>query len=100
MGVYVIGYDLRHKHLSNYQELFAAIKKVSNGDWWHCLDSTWLIVHPGPAHSIWQALVPHLHNITNRQIGDKLLVAQVTKDAQWTTSFDEGCHKWLLDKFT
>lgn len=95
MGVYLIGYDLRHKHITDYKELFEAIKRIST-DWWHCLDSTWLIVHPGSADTIWKALVPHIHNPSNTEIGDKLLVAEVTKDAQWTKSFDENCHNWLL----
>jgi hypothetical protein len=98
MGVYLVGYDLRHKHIADYENLFEAIRQVSNNDWWHCLDSTWLIVHPGNANAIWQVLVPHIHNSTNKITGDKLLVAQVVKDAQWTQSFDEACHKWLLAK--
>ncbi|MGT2502955.1 hypothetical protein ACVOMS_23595 [Bradyrhizobium guangxiense] len=100
MPVYMIGYDLNHKHISDYEDLFKAIRDVSNNNWWHCLDSTWLITHPGSADAIWKALAPHMHNISNKQIGDKLLVVQVTKDAQWTTSFDEGCHNWLLKHLT
>jgi hypothetical protein len=79
---------------------FAAIRQISGGDWWHCLDSTWLIEHPGPATAIWQSLVSHIHNPTDKTIGDKLLVAQVVKNAQWTTSFPEACHNWLLTKLT
>jgi hypothetical protein len=99
VGVYLIGYDLRHKHIADYKELFEAIQNISS-DWWHCLDSTWLIAHPGTADLIWKALAPHIHNATNKQTGDKLLVAQVIKDAQWTLSFDERCHAWLLKHLT
>jgi hypothetical protein len=96
MSVFLVGYDLRHKHITEYKELFAAIEHISNGDWWHCLDSTWLIVHPGSADTIWRALIPHLHNTGDRTIGDKLLVSQVVKDTQWSKSFPETCHQWLL----
>jgi hypothetical protein len=100
MGIYLVGYDLRHKHISDYENLFAAIRAVSNGDWWHCLDSTWLIEHPGNATVIWNALVTHIHNASDKNIGDKLLVAAVQKDAQWTVSFNEQCHQWLASKLT
>jgi hypothetical protein len=99
MSVYLIGYDLRHKHITDYKELFDAIKQISS-DWWHCLDSTWLIEHPGPADTIWKSLVVHIHNASNKQIGDKLLVAQVVKNSQWTLSFDENCHQWLRKHLT
>jgi len=98
MAVFLVGYDLRHKHITDYKELFAAIEKVSNGDRWHCLDSTWLIEHPGPADTIWRSLVAHIHNADNQAIGDKLLVAKMTKDAQWTRSFSDACQAWLRAK--
>jgi hypothetical protein len=99
MAVYMIGYDLKHRHITDYENLFAAIKKLSS-DWWHCLDSTWLISHPGTADTIWKALAPHMHNTTVRDTGDRLLVVQVIKDAQWTTSFPQDCHQWLLSHLT
>jgi hypothetical protein len=39
MGVLMIGYDLHEGE--DYKDLIDAIKAY--GDWWHCLDSTWLI---------------------------------------------------------
>ena len=47
MPVFLVGYDLRHGTEDEYRELIETIKKIS-ASWWHCLDSTWLIVHQGP----------------------------------------------------
>ena len=43
MAIHVVGYDLHPKQGETYGELIEAIKKVGS-DWWHCLDSTWLVV--------------------------------------------------------
>lgn len=99
MAVYLIGYDLKHRHMSDYQNLFAAIKALDS-DWWHCLDSTWLINHPGPASVIWHALVTHMHNTGVKNTGDRLLVVQVIKDVEWTMSFPQDCHDWLFRHLT
>jgi hypothetical protein len=55
MPVFLVGYDLRHGTEDEYRELIETIKKIS-ASWWHCLDSTWLIVHQGPASAIRDAL--------------------------------------------
>lgn len=98
MGVYLVGYDLRHGTEDDYKDLIEAIKSVCSGNWWHCLDSTWLIVHPGTASTIRDSLAPHMHR-TNEQGGDRLLVAVMAKGAAWTRSFPEDCQKWLKDNF-
>jgi len=42
MAVYLIGYDL-NKSGKDYAGVFKAIKDSSTGEWWHHLDSTWII---------------------------------------------------------
>lgn len=52
---YLISYDLNSPG-KNYAQLYAAIQKL--GSWWHCLDSTWIVAHPGPASDIRDKLAP------------------------------------------
>ncbi len=40
--VYLISYDL-NKSGQDYNSLYQAIKDSSSGQWWHYLDSTWII---------------------------------------------------------
>lgn len=54
---YLISYDLNSPG-KNYAQLYAAIQKL--GSWWHCLDSTWIVAHPGPASDIRDKLAPYL----------------------------------------
>lgn len=91
MAVYLIGYDLHEGE--DYEPLIDAIKTVSNGNWWHCLDSTWLIVHRGSASTIWDRLAPYLPRKK-----DRLLVAIMGKnDAAWSSSFSKECADWLTN---
>ena len=85
MACYVIGYDL-DKPGQNYENLFKAIKAI--GTWWHCLDSTWLVVSNLTAAQIRDQLLTHIDN------NDKLLVARLTGEAAWY-GFDDECSKWL-----
>lgn len=86
MSTYMIGYDL-NKPGQNYENLFAAIKKLSD-TWWHCLDSTWLIKSDSTSTAIRDALKPHI------DASDELLVAKLTGEGAWT-GFDEKCSSWL-----
>jgi hypothetical protein len=87
MAVYLIGYDLDTPG-QDYENLFDAIKAAST-DWWHCLDSTWLIVSDQSAAAIRTALVQHIDG------NDKLLVATMGKGAAWSKSFPQNCKDWL-----
>jgi hypothetical protein len=88
MAVYLVGYDLK-KPGQDYQDLFEAIKVVGS-DWWHCLDSTWLVVSDSSAVNVRAALVPHI------DANDRLLVATMGKGAAWTAnSFPQNCQDWL-----
>ncbi len=98
MSVYLVGYDLHPNE--EYEDLIDTIKRISS-DWWHCLDSTWLIVHPGSAGDIRAALLPHLRRpqeqaTETKRAGDKLLVAlMATGDSAWTGSLPDECRTWL-----
>jgi hypothetical protein len=58
MASYLIGYDLK-KPGKDYASLIEAIKNLGS-DWWHCLDSTWIIKHDGPSVAIRDALSRHI----------------------------------------
>lgn len=88
MASYAIGYDLITPG-QDYEDLLDAIKKVGS-NWWHCLDSTWIIKHPGPASAIRDALTPHM------DANDKLLVMKLTGEGAWK-GFDTDCSSWLKD---
>jgi hypothetical protein len=88
VATYLIGYDL-NKSDKDYPNLIDAIKKLS-GNWWHNLDSTWIIKHEGPSKVIRDALKPHIDS------NDELLVVKLTGEGAWT-GFDDKASKWLKD---
>lgn len=88
MATFLISYDL-NKPGQDYKDLMAAIKGLSD-TWWHHLDSTWLLQHPGPSTAIRDSLKPHL------DASDELLVVKLTGEGAWT-GFDEKGSKWLKD---
>lgn len=87
MKTYIIGYDLNRPG-QNYAELFKAIKTYPN--WWHYLDSTWIIKTVDSAKEIRDNLRLHIDE------GDELLVIRYQGDAAWA-GFDEKASKWLRD---
>jgi hypothetical protein len=92
MALYMIGYDPAKGGVS--KELTQAIQNL--GTWWRGLDSTWLVVHPGPAESIKNTLAPYIENETIPG-GDRLLVSKLTGEMAWTDSFNKQCRDWLLN---
>jgi hypothetical protein len=92
MAVYMIGYDLHPKVGETYGELIAAIEKVGT-PWWHCLDSTWLVVTDKSAVQIRDELKRHIRD------DDQLLVikyALAEHQAAWFGFQNKGnCHEWL-----
>ena len=96
MAVFMIGYDLHEGE--DYEDLINAIKKISGGNWWHCLDSTWFIAHSGNAETIRNSLTPHIKNPNNHN-GDKLLVLKINTPANWacTSSLGDNCIQLLRD---
>lgn len=98
MAVYLIGYDLHEGE--DYIDLETAIASLCQVGAWHCLDSTWIIVNPGPATTIRDALMPHLlrpneQETSARRRGDTLLVAKLSGEGAWTSSFPDNCKDWL-----
>lgn len=88
MASYLIGYDLNAPG-KDYTKLIDAIKALGS-NWWHCLDSTWIIKHEGPSTAIRDALTPLLDP------NDELLVALLAGEAAWR-GFGDQCSKWLKD---
>lgn len=87
MATYMIGYDLNAPG-KDYEPLWKAIKK--QGEWWHCLDSTWLVVSTKTAKQIRDALGAHIDG------NDELLVVELTGVGAWQ-GFDAKGSKWLKD---
>lgn len=87
MSTLLIGYDL-DRPAQNYANLEAAIKAI--GDWWHHLDSTWLVVTPHTPTQVRDALAKH---IDSRY--DKLLVIDISRDAAAWIGFNDQGAKWL-----
>ncbi|TDR38581.1 hypothetical protein DFR29_12082 [Tahibacter aquaticus] len=86
MASYLIGYDL-NKRGKDYSSLIEAIKKVGS-DWWHCLDSTWIVKHDGPSTVIRDALAKFIDS------DDELLVVRLTGEGAWR-GFNDECSSWL-----
>lgn len=86
MAAFLIGYDLKRPG-QNYSELFDAIK-ATGSTWWHCLDSTWIVITAQDALSIANSLWAHM------DANDKLLVIEVTSKAAWG-GLDDDCTNWL-----
>lgn len=86
MASYLIGYDL-NKPDKDYAELIEAIKAITT-NWWHCLDSTWIIKHDGPASTIRNSLSPHIDQ------NDELLVVKLSGEGAWQ-GFTDDCSSWL-----
>ena len=85
MNTYMIGYDLRRPG-QDYKDLIAAIQKFDN--WWHHLDSTWIIKTNASSVEVRDFLIPYL------DANDELLVARLSGDAAWK-GFDENGSSWL-----
>ncbi|WP_155499907.1 SinR family protein [Pseudomonas protegens] len=87
MAVFFIGYDLI-KPGKDYSKIVPAIQKTFP-NYWHCLDSTWLVNTNHTAQQIADYLLQFIDG------NDRLLVAPVSRGAVWTTSFNKGCQDWL-----
>ena len=85
MRTYMVGYDL-NKPLQNYADLIEALKNYPN--WWHHLDSTWIIKTNDSATMIRD----HLRQFIDAN--DELLVARLSGESAWTGFNDKGS-QWL-----
>lgn len=87
MTIYVIGYDLHPSHGETYDELIQAIKNL--GNWWHCLDSTWLVVSNLSSVEIRDRLRRHMKN------DDQLIVVAYNPPNSAWVGFSGDCQDWL-----
>lgn len=76
MKAYLITYDLKVPG-KNYETLYSAIK--SYGNWWHFLESNWMIVTHESSVQIWNRLAKTIDR------SDFLLIIEVRRDS----------HGWL-----
>jgi len=80
----MVSYDLNVPG-QNYKGLFDELKRSPN--WWHYLDSTWLVYTPESAQRLFERLARHFDE------NDRVLIARVTNDYHgWLT--DEAWH-WI-----
>jgi hypothetical protein len=87
MTIYVIGYDLHPKQGETYGNLIEAIKGL--GNWWHCLDSTWLVKCDLSNTQVRDALWKHM-----KQDDQLLVVAYAPPFSAWA-GFSGDCQTWL-----
>lgn len=87
MQTYLITYDL-HQKGQDYKSLIEKIKTY--GNWWHCLESTWIVRTASSSANIRNYLSPHID--TN----DELLVVKLSGEGAWK-GFSKECSDWLLD---
>jgi len=73
MKIYVITYDLNREG-QNYAQLYEELKK--SPQWWHYLDSTWMIHTNENANDIYTRLAKHIDK------NDHILVIEVGVDRQ------------------
>lgn len=87
MKSYLIGYDLNKKG-QDYDGLISKIKEFPN--WWHHLDSTWIIKTNKTSVEVRDLLLPYIDN------NDELLVVHLSGEGAWR-GFNEKGSKWLKD---
>lgn len=71
MRIYNVSYDLK-KPGQNYTALFTELK--STGDWWHYLESTWLIATNETASQVWDRISPAIDK------NDRVLIIEVVNN--------------------
>ena len=82
---YLIGYDLNMSG-QDYSTLIEKIKEL--GDWWHCLDSAFIIKSTSTSISIRDYLTNFI------DVNDELLVVGLNGEAAWH-GFNSECSNWL-----
>jgi hypothetical protein len=87
MTVYVIGYDLHPTKGETYEELTSAIRAL--GNYWHCLNSTWLVVSNLTALQICNTLWKQM-----KRDDQLLVVAYAPHNSSWA-GFTGDCETWL-----
>lgn len=88
MHSYIISYDLKGKPPNDYLELIETIKHFAN--WWHHLESTWIIRSGLSVEKVRDKLIPHIGS------KDKLFVATLSGEAAWIGIVKEGSN-WIKE---
>jgi hypothetical protein len=86
MNTYLVGYDL-NKPGQYYTKLINALQAYPN--WWHHLDSTWVIKSALTTEQIRNDLKQHI------DASDELLVVRLSGEAAWYGFNQEGS-QWLM----
>ncbi|MCZ4315149.1 hypothetical protein O4H66_17215 [Comamonadaceae bacterium G21597-S1] len=89
MNKILFGYDLNKQG----QDYAALIKRIQATfpNYWHCLDSTWIVETPSSATQVRDWLSPLIDS------NDELFVVDITgKQAAWK-GFTGTCSSWLSD---
>ena len=89
MNKILIGYDLNKRtRPEQYENL---IKKIQTNfpTYWHCLDSTWIVVTSLTPVQVVNLLSPTL------DANDELLAVDITGKAAAWIGFDNDCSSWL-----
>ena len=91
MAIFMVSFDLHEDE--GYEKLTDALERYPS--YWHCLNSTWLIVSDDTAPEISRNLRKHILK------DDKLLVMRYGKNlrgrgasASWV-GFEDACRDWL-----
>lgn len=85
MVAQLITYDLRQPG-RDYTSLFTEIQSL--GNWWHCLESVWIVKTNLSSAQVRDRLARCLDS------NDKLLVVKLAGD--WATrGLDKDCNDWL-----
>ena len=88
MPTYMVSYDLKTPD----KDYSALIKALQEGyrSYWHCLDSTWLIVADQNHAQVRDYLLQRIGN------NDQLLVADLGGNAAWH-GFNDECSEWITN---
>jgi hypothetical protein len=85
MACQLVGYDLLTPG-KDYTPLHEAIKRL--GTWWHCLDSTWIVVTPLSTQEVRNQLSSFVDS------NDRLAVFALSEN--WATlHLSQNCNEWL-----
>ena len=87
MAKILISYDLNAAG-QDYQTLIDRIKALGS-DWWHCLDSTWIVVTSLTAVQVRDVLA----HLIDRN--DELLVVDISAAPAAWAGFNAECGGWL-----
>ena len=87
MKTILITYDLK-KPGQDYKDLIDKIKSLSS-NWWHCLESVWIIKTNLSPFDVVSQLLPHVDN------SDRIFSTEVSKNWACFIKTNDECVSWL-----